>query len=44
MAGTVFAIDSGSFDATATDLFLVLILAAVFLGGPARPTARCSAR
>jgi len=34
MAGTVFAIDAGSFDATATDLFLVLILAAVFLGGP----------
>jgi branched-chain amino acid transport system permease protein/neutral amino acid transport system permease protein len=30
----VFAMDSGSFDATATDLFLVLILAAVFLGGP----------
>jgi branched-chain amino acid transport system permease protein/neutral amino acid transport system permease protein len=26
--------DAGSFDATATDLFLVLILAAVFLGGP----------
>jgi len=34
LAGVVFAIDSGSFDATATDLFLVLILAAVFLGGP----------
>jgi branched-chain amino acid transport system permease protein/neutral amino acid transport system permease protein len=34
LAGTVFAMDSGSFDATATDLFLVLILAAVFLGGP----------
>jgi len=30
----IFAIDAGSFDATATDLFLVLILAAVFLGGP----------
>ena len=30
----VFAIDSGSFDSTATDRFLVLILAAVFLGGP----------
>jgi branched-subunit amino acid ABC-type transport system permease component len=37
MAGTVFAIDAGSFDATATDLFLVLILAAVFLGGPGEP-------
>jgi branched-chain amino acid transport system permease protein/neutral amino acid transport system permease protein len=34
LAGAVFAIDAGSFDATATDLFLVLILAAVFLGGP----------
>src|SRR5207245_11226761 len=34
LAGTVFAIDAGSFEATATDLFLVLILAAVFLGGP----------
>jgi branched-subunit amino acid ABC-type transport system permease component len=34
LAGTVFAIDAGSFSATSTDLFLVLILAAVFLGGP----------
>jgi branched-chain amino acid transport system permease protein/neutral amino acid transport system permease protein len=34
VAGTVFAIDSGSFGATSTDLFLVVILAAVFLGGP----------
>jgi branched-chain amino acid transport system permease protein/neutral amino acid transport system permease protein len=34
LAGTVFAMDAGSFDATATDLFLILILAAVFLGGP----------
>jgi branched-subunit amino acid ABC-type transport system permease component len=34
LAGVVFAIDAGSFDATATDIFLVLILAAVFLGGP----------
>lgn len=33
-AGVVFAMDSGSFDATSTDLFLVLILAAVILGGP----------
>jgi branched-chain amino acid transport system permease protein/neutral amino acid transport system permease protein len=37
LAGTVFAIDAGSFDATATDLFLILILAAVFLGGPGQP-------
>jgi branched-subunit amino acid ABC-type transport system permease component len=34
LAGVVFAIDSSSFDPTATDVFLVLILAAVFLGGP----------
>ena len=34
LAGVVFAMDAGSFDATATDLFLVLILAATFLGGP----------
>src|SRR5487761_1766589 len=34
IAGTVFAIDNGSFGATSTDLFLVVILAAVFLGGP----------
>jgi branched-subunit amino acid ABC-type transport system permease component len=34
LGGTVFAIDSGSFGATSTDLFLVLILATVFLGGP----------
>jgi len=37
VAGTVFAIDSGSFGATSTQLFLVLILAAVFLGGPGQP-------
>jgi len=43
LAGVVFAMDAGSFDATSTDLFLVLILAATFLGGPARPTAPCSA-
>ncbi|HEY7325885.1 MAG TPA: branched-chain amino acid ABC transporter permease, partial [Streptosporangiaceae bacterium] len=34
LAGTVYAIDVGSFGATSTDLFVVLILAAVFLGGP----------
>jgi branched-chain amino acid transport system permease protein/neutral amino acid transport system permease protein len=37
LAGTVFAIDAGSFQATSTDVFLVLILAAVFLGGPGQP-------
>jgi branched-subunit amino acid ABC-type transport system permease component len=34
LAGTVFAIDIVSFGPTSTDLFVVLILAAVFLGGP----------
>jgi branched-subunit amino acid ABC-type transport system permease component len=34
LAGTVFAIDVGSFNPTSTDIFLILILAAVFLGGP----------
>jgi branched-chain amino acid transport system permease protein/neutral amino acid transport system permease protein len=37
IAGTVFAMDAGTFGATSTDLFLVLILAAVFLGGPGQP-------
>jgi branched-subunit amino acid ABC-type transport system permease component len=34
LAGTTFAIDVGSFGPTSTDIFVVLILAAVFLGGP----------
>jgi branched-chain amino acid transport system permease protein/neutral amino acid transport system permease protein len=34
LAGVVFAANSGTFGATSTDVFLVLILAAVFLGGP----------
>jgi branched-subunit amino acid ABC-type transport system permease component len=34
LAGVVFAMDAGSFDATSTDVFLIMILAAVFLGGP----------
>ena len=37
VAGVVFAIDAGSFDSASTDIFLVLILAAVFLGGPGQP-------
>jgi branched-chain amino acid transport system permease protein/neutral amino acid transport system permease protein len=37
LAGAVFAMNSGTFGATSTDLFLVLILAAVFLGGPGEP-------
>jgi branched-chain amino acid transport system permease protein/neutral amino acid transport system permease protein len=36
VAGTVFAMDAGSFNATSADLFLVLILAAAFLGGPGK--------
>lgn len=37
LAGVTFAMDSGTFGATSTDIFLVLILAAVFLGGPGEP-------
>ncbi|MGH2908730.1 MAG: branched-chain amino acid ABC transporter permease [Solirubrobacteraceae bacterium] len=37
LAGVTFAMDSGTFGATSTDLFLVLVLAAVFLGGPGQP-------
>jgi branched-chain amino acid transport system permease protein/neutral amino acid transport system permease protein len=34
LAGAVFAIDVSSFGPTSDDIFLILILAAVFLGGP----------
>jgi branched-subunit amino acid ABC-type transport system permease component len=34
LAGTAFAMDIASFGPTSTDVFVVLILAAVFLGGP----------
>ncbi len=37
ISGTTFAINLGSFGATSADLFLVMILAAVFLGGPGQP-------
>lgn len=37
LAGAIFGMDAGTFGATSTDLFLVLILAAVFLGGPGEP-------
>lgn len=37
LAGAAFAINSGTFSATSADLFLILILAAVFLGGPGEP-------
>ena len=42
LAGLTFAVNSGTFGATSTDIFLVLILAAVFLGARASPTGRCS--
>ena len=37
LAGTVFAIDAGTFGATSAELYIVLILAAMFLGGPGEP-------
>jgi branched-chain amino acid transport system permease protein/neutral amino acid transport system permease protein len=37
LAGAVFGMNSGTFGATSTNVFLVLILAAVFLGGPGEP-------
>ncbi len=37
LAGAVFGMNAGTFGATSADLFLVLILAAVFLGGPGEP-------
>jgi branched-chain amino acid transport system permease protein/neutral amino acid transport system permease protein len=37
LAGVIFAINATSFQNTSTDVFLVLILAAVFLGGPGQP-------
>jgi branched-chain amino acid transport system permease protein/neutral amino acid transport system permease protein len=37
LAGAAFGINSGSFEATSGNLFLVLLLAAVFLGGPGEP-------
>jgi branched-chain amino acid transport system permease protein/neutral amino acid transport system permease protein len=37
ISGTVFAINTGSFGATSADLFFVVILAAMILGGPGQP-------
>ncbi|MGH2862267.1 MAG: branched-chain amino acid ABC transporter permease [Solirubrobacteraceae bacterium] len=37
LAGATFGMNSGTFGATSTDMFLILILAAVFLGGPGEP-------
>jgi branched-chain amino acid transport system permease protein/neutral amino acid transport system permease protein len=37
LAGTVFAMDTGVFDATSAQLYIVLLLSAMFLGGPGEP-------
>ena len=37
LAGTVFAMNSGIFEATSNELYIVLLLAAMFLGGPGEP-------
>lgn len=37
LAGTVFAMNSGVFEATSNELYIVLLLAAMFLGGPGEP-------
>ena len=34
LAGTVFAMNTGVFEATSAQLYIVLMLAAMFLGGP----------
>lgn len=37
LAGTVFAMNTGVFEATSAQLYIVLLLAAMFLGGPGEP-------
>ena len=37
LAGTVFAMNTGVFEATSAQLYIVLMLAAMFLGGPGEP-------
>jgi branched-subunit amino acid ABC-type transport system permease component len=37
LAGTVFAMNTGVFEATSVQLYIVMILAAMFLGGPGEP-------
>ena len=37
LAGTVFAMNAGVFEATSAQLYIVLLLAAMFLGGPGEP-------
>jgi len=39
LAGTVFALNTGVFEATSAQLYIVVILAAMFLGGPGKPYA-----
>jgi branched-chain amino acid transport system permease protein/neutral amino acid transport system permease protein len=37
LAGTVFAMNAGVFEATSAQQYIVLLLAAMFLGGPGEP-------
>ncbi len=37
LAGTVFAMNTGVFEATSAQLYIVMLLAAMFLGGPGEP-------
>jgi len=37
LAGTVFAMNTGVFEATSAQLYIVLLLAAMFIGGPGEP-------
>jgi branched-subunit amino acid ABC-type transport system permease component len=37
LAGTVFAMNAGVFEATSAQLYIVLLLSAMFLGGPGEP-------
>lgn len=37
LAGTVFAMNTGVFEATSAQMYIVLLLAAMFLGGPGEP-------
>ncbi|MHB1087711.1 MAG: branched-chain amino acid ABC transporter permease [Acidimicrobiales bacterium] len=37
LAGTIFAMNTGVFEATTAQLYIVMLLAAMFLGGPGEP-------
>ena len=37
LAGTIFAMNTGVFEATSAQLYIVMLLAAMFLGGPGEP-------